>query len=62
MKHAPQVLAATLLVLAPSAHAQPSRYFRIVERGRHAELLAKNGAYARLYAAQFRDEDSMEAA
>ncbi len=28
---------------------------RIVERGKHSELLAKNGAYASLYAAQFED-------
>jgi ABC-type transport system involved in cytochrome bd biosynthesis fused ATPase/permease subunit len=28
---------------------------RIVERGTHRDLLARGGAYARLYAAQFRD-------
>jgi subfamily B ATP-binding cassette protein MsbA len=31
---------------------------RIVESGRHAELLARNGSYARLYAMQFADDDS----
>ena len=30
---------------------------RIVERGNHNELLAKNGAYARLYNSQFSDEE-----
>ena len=29
---------------------------RIIERGTHPELLARGGAYARLYAAQFQDE------
>ncbi|WP_312955749.1 lipid A export permease/ATP-binding protein MsbA [Pseudomonas songnenensis] len=33
---------------------------RIVERGTHAELLAVNGAYARLHATQFRDDESDE--
>jgi subfamily B ATP-binding cassette protein MsbA len=32
---------------------------RIVERGSHAELLAANGAYARLHATQFKDEPPM---
>jgi len=31
---------------------------RIIERGSHAELLAVNGAYARLHATQFKDEES----
>lgn len=33
---------------------------RIVERGTHAELLAANGAYARLHATQFQDNVSDE--
>jgi ATP-binding cassette subfamily B protein len=33
---------------------------RIVERGTHWELLAAEGAYAKLYAAQFRDEQPPE--
>ncbi|HEV2737608.1 MAG TPA: ABC transporter ATP-binding protein [Candidatus Elarobacter sp.] len=35
---------------------------RIVEHGTHADLLARNGAYARLYWEQFRDRASAEAA
>jgi ATP-binding cassette subfamily B protein len=34
---------------------------RIVERGTHAELLARNGSYASLYHRQFRDEPASEA-
>ena len=30
---------------------------RIVERGSHAELLARNGHYARLHAMQFREAE-----
>jgi ABC-type multidrug transport system fused ATPase/permease subunit len=29
---------------------------RIVEQGKHKALLEQNGAYAKLYAAQFHDE------
>ena len=32
---------------------------RIVERGSHKELLAKNGAYARLHSMQFKDHSSV---
>jgi subfamily B ATP-binding cassette protein MsbA len=35
---------------------------RIVESGRHAQLLARNGVYARLYAMQFAEEDELAAA
>ncbi|WP_241503783.1 ABC transporter ATP-binding protein [Ferruginivarius sediminum] len=35
---------------------------RVVEQGSHAELLARGGAYARLYAMQFADEGEREAA
>ena len=31
---------------------------RIVERGSHAELIAKKGAYARLHSMQFKDHDN----
>jgi subfamily B ATP-binding cassette protein MsbA len=31
---------------------------RIIETGRHAELLARGGAYARLHALQFREDDT----
>jgi ATP-binding cassette, subfamily B, bacterial MsbA len=34
---------------------------RIVESGRHAELIARNGVYARFYAMQFSDEGDMMA-
>jgi ATP-binding cassette subfamily B protein len=34
---------------------------RIVEQGTHAELLARNGSYARLYHRQFRDEPAATA-
>jgi ABC-type multidrug transport system fused ATPase/permease subunit len=34
---------------------------RIAEHGSHAELLARNGAYARLYWKQFRDRAATEA-
>ena len=34
---------------------------RIVERGKHDDLLAHGGAYAKLYAAQFRDEPQITA-
>jgi subfamily B ATP-binding cassette protein MsbA len=35
---------------------------RIIERGTHAELLAKSGHYARLHARQFADEEDEDAA
>ena len=31
---------------------------RLIEQGSHAELLAANGAYARLHAMQFADDDA----
>ncbi len=31
---------------------------RVVESGSHAELLLRGGAYARLYALQFADQDA----
>jgi len=33
---------------------------RVVETGSHAELLAREGAYSRLYALQFSGEDTNE--
>ena len=33
----------------------------IVERGRHADLLARAGAYARLYWEQFRNQEALPA-
>jgi ATP-binding cassette subfamily B protein len=35
---------------------------RVVEQGRHADLLAQGGAYARLYNTQFNPQSSREAA
>ena len=35
---------------------------KIVEQGTHAELVARNGAYAKLYAMQFVDDDGNEPA
>ena len=34
---------------------------RVVEEGRHADLLAAEGMYSRLYRGQFRDEDAFQA-
>jgi subfamily B ATP-binding cassette protein MsbA len=33
---------------------------RIVEQGKHQDLLAKNGHYARLHASQFQDEETLD--
>ena len=35
---------------------------RVMETGTHAELVAKNGAYAKLYAMQFADDEGNEPA
>lgn len=49
------VIAHRLATVRDAAHIVVLDHGRVVEEGRHDELLARNGLYARLHALQFRD-------